>query len=263
MGKRAFLDLQSSYTVGPRGSHTISRQWQHGRSPPCPHPSGQAAGISLAWTKLLKVRVHRALLMCRGTVTPILNPICPNAVRHPTSNNTTGGPNAPTHVLPGARPHKVGGVNLTHSLRQEEADADGRLPWGALSQRVRGARDLELPLQGHRRASTDADGQGHPTYRTSPVLLISATVLPHGSPLFRPENPHAHGRPSALKTLGTRTPPACHMLTGLLIRDSDPALTGSSQGFWAGTDVRGSILWNLLRASSWICFRCCSSGKLP
>ena len=66
--------------------------------------------------------------MCRGTVTPILNPIRPNAVTHTTSNKTIGGPNAPTHVLPGARPHKVGGVNLTHSLRQEEADADGRLP---------------------------------------------------------------------------------------------------------------------------------------
>ena len=74
------------------------------------------------------------------------------------------------------------------------------------------------------------------------MLLIWATVLPHGSLLFQPENPHTHGRPSALKTLGTHTPPTCHMLTGLLIRDSDPALTGSSQGFWAGTDVRGSIL---------------------
>ena len=136
----------------------------------------------------------------------------------------------------------MGRVSLTHSLWQEEADTDGRLPRGALSQRVRGTRDLELPLQGHRRASTGADGQGHPTCRTFPMLLVRATVLLHGPPLFRPENPHTHSTPTALQTLGTRTPPACHMLTGLQTCDSDPALTGSSQGFWAGTDVRGSIL---------------------
>lgn len=145
-------------------------------------------------------------------------------------------------MLPGARPHRVVRVSLTHSLRQEKADTDGRLPRGALSQRVRGTRDLELPLQGHRRVSTGTDGQGHLTCRTFPVLLIRATVLLHGPPLFRLENPHTQGRPTALETLGTHTPPACHMLTGPLTRDSDPALTGSSQGFWAGTDVRGSIL---------------------